>query len=237
MGADRGRGGGHTDRAQAGVRHAAYRGPADDRGHPDDGRGCRDQRCPQPRHGEDRPDGHHRVRRREQHDVGVRERVEHPRRRPRLLGPDRDDLLGRGGGAHPQPPLLEVHGPPPLLGVDDHMCLDPVVAHRQQTQPRLPPLAQRRGHVGERIAGGEHLGADEMGGEVAVAEPEPGRADAVGCQLFGHGERLLVPAPAPLGGDPPAEGVHDRVEVGADTQAVQGDVVTGVADHRDVGVG
>ena len=47
---------------------------------------------------------------------------------------------------------------------------------------------------------------------------------------------LVRAAPALLLVDAPAEGVHDGVEVGADVQAVQGDVVGGVADDRDLGV-
>ena len=50
-------------------------------------------------------------------------------------------------------------------------------------------------------------------------------------------EGLLRPAPALLLVDAAAERVHHGVQVGADLQAVEADVVTGVADDGDLGVG
>ena len=76
-----------------------------------------------------------------------------------------------------------------------------------------------------------------MGGVVTVAEGEPGRAGAVGGQLVADGERLVGAPPALLGVDPAAEGVHDGIQVRADAQAMQRDVVAGVADDGDLGVG
>ena len=114
--------------------------------------------------------------------------------------------------------------------VDDDVGLDPVVGDRQQRDAGLPAVAQRGGDVGERVAGAQHAGADEVGGDVAVAEAEPRRVGAVGGQLVAHRPGLARPAPAALGVDAAAEGVHAGVEVGADAQAVQPDVVADV-DH------
>ena len=87
------------------------------------------------------------------------------------------------------------------------------------------------------IAGIHQLGPDEVGGDVPVAEGEPERLDPVRPQLVQHAPGLAGPAPAALGVGAAAEGVHHGVEVGADPQPVQGDVVGGVDDDRDVGVG
>ena len=74
-----------------------------------------------------------------------------------------------------------------------------------------------------------------MGAEIAVAEREPGRV-AVRRRLLQHPPGLVGPAPAAGLVVAAAQGVHHGVQVGADPQAVQGDVVPGVADDRDVGV-
>ena len=50
-------------------------------------------------------------------------------------------------------------------------------------------------------------------------------------------ERLRVPPPALVLVDAAAQGVHDGVEVRADAQAEQRDVVAGVADDGDLGLG
>ncbi len=73
-----------------------------------------------------------------------------------------------------------------------------------------------------------------MRGHVAVAEGEPVRPRVVGDQLGGDLERLPGPAPPLLLVHTAPQRVHDGVEVGADPQAVQGDVVRGVADHGDL---
>jgi hypothetical protein len=76
-----------------------------------------------------------------------------------------------------------------------------------------------------------------MGRKVAVAETEPRHRLAVGPELFLDRERLVGAPPTLSLCDAAAERVHHRVEVRADAQPVQGDVVTGVADHRHVSVG
>ena len=115
------------------------------------------------------------------------------------------------------------------------MGLDPVVAHRDEPDPGLPARAERGGDRREGVAGVEHLGADQVGGGVAVAETEPVGLDAVGGELLLDHEGLVLAPPAALGADPAAERVHDGVEVRAHLQTEQPDVVTGVADDGDGG--
>ena len=105
----------------------------------------------------------------------------------------------------------------------------------------VTPGSQRRHRAAvtsqSGIARREHLAAYDVGGEVAVTEPEPGRPDAVERELVAYGVGLVGPAPALFLVDATAEGVHDRVQVGADPQPEKGDVVGGVADHGDLRVG
>jgi hypothetical protein len=106
--------------------------------------------------------------------------------------------------------------------------------HRQQPDPGLPPGAQRLGHRGEREAGVEHPGPDEVRGQVAVAEAEPRLLHAVRRELLLGVPGLVGAAPAALGVDAAAEGVHHGVEVGADLQPVEPEVVGGVGHDRHV---
>ncbi len=219
------------------VGHPAHRRVTDDGGEADDryprlGDGFAD-----PGHGEDGPDGHDGVRRREEDDVGSGDGLQDARRRLGLLGADGHDGLRRDGGAQLHPVLLEVNGPALAVDVDRHMRLDPVVGHRQQPDARFPARTERLGDGAQGIARAEHLRTDDVGGEVAVAEPEPLGADAVRREFLLDVEALVGTAPALLLVDATAEGVHHGVEVGADLEAEQMDVVTGVADHRDVRVG
>ena len=121
--------------------------------------------------------------------------------------------------------------------VDDDVGLDAVVGGGQQRDPGLPAVAQRGGDVGERVARAQHAGAHEVGGGVAVAEAEPVGVGAVRGELVAHGPGLARPAPAALGVDAAAEGVHAGVEIGADAQAVEPDVVADVDHGRDLDVG
>jgi len=117
------------------------------------------------------------------------------------------------------------------------MRLDRVVGHRQQPHARPPPPAEHLGDGGQRPALRQQLAAQDVGGEVPVAEREPVRAGAVGGEFGADAERLAVPPPALVLVDAAAQGVHDRVQVRADPQAEQGDVVARVPDDGDLGLG
>jgi len=218
---------------QAAVGHPAHDGAADDRGDADDAGGGARQRLPQARHTEDRADGDDGVGRRQQDGVGGGEGLDDPRSRPGGLDADLHERGRVQGGVVPDPPLLEVDGPPAAgVGIGhDHVGLDPLVAHRQEGDAGLPALRERRRDGRQRIAGVQHPGADEVGGQVPVAQPEPIGVGAVGRQLLLDRPALAGPAPAPLLVDAAAEGVHDRVEVRTDPQPVHRHVVAGV-DHR-----
>src|SRR3954453_13728599 len=153
--------------------------------------------------------------------------------RPGPSHPDREDPPRRPRGVQPDPPLLEVDRAQPLRVLDLDVRLDPLVGHRQQPDAERgqpPALAQPRRDLRQRQALAEQPGADDVRGEVAVAEGEPVRTLAVGGELPGYREPPVRPAPPLALVDAAAQGVHDGVEVGADPQAVQRDVVGGVAD-------
>ncbi|MCO5606194.1 hypothetical protein L7F22_060381 [Adiantum nelumboides] len=226
-----------ADRGQARVGHAPHRRPAHDRGQPDDLRRRRHEGLGHAGDGDDRADRDDRVRRGDEHDVGVGDRGPGVREDRGLVGADRGEPVRLRGGPVPDPPLLEVDRD--LRGlldrgrvrvVDHDVGLDAVVGGRQQPHARLPAVTQRLGDLRQRVAGTQHPGADEVGGDVAVTQPEPGRLGAVGLQLGLDRPRLVRAAPALLGVDAAAEGVHAGVEIGADPQAVQPDVVADV-DH------
>jgi hypothetical protein len=120
--------------------------------------------------------------------------------------------------------------------------LDPVVRHREEShrlavQGSEPAAAERLGDLRQRVAGLEHLGADQVGRDVAVPEAEPRRLDAVRLELRARAPRLVAAAPPALDVDAVTEGVHHGVEVGADLEAVDPPVVGGVGHDGDLGVG
>jgi hypothetical protein len=142
----------------------------------------------------------------------------------------------------PDEVLLE---PDFTLADDDHSGLDPVIAHREHPQRETPRRRDLRGHLRERGALAETMSAIEVGREVTIAEPEPRRARArreradiaVSLQRVHRAPCLPDETPACLGVDRPGERVRDGVEIGADVEAVQHDVVAGVDDRRDLGGG
>ena len=138
----------------------------------------------------------------------------------------------RGGqrGAVPDPPLLEVD----LAAVGgDHVRLDLVVGHRQERHARRPPLGEAGRDLRQRQPGPEQLGPGQVGRQVQVAEREPLPAEAVRRQVVAGPPALVATAPALLLVHRTAERVHQRVEVGADADAVQPHVVARVRDDGD----
>ena len=170
------------------------------------------------------------------------ERFEHTRSRTSPIDAVESDALHGHAVPSPDEVLLE---PDLTLAGDDHACLDPVIAHREHARREPPRRSDLRGHVRERGALIEAMGAIEVGREVTIAEAEPGRASArrertdiaVALQRVHGAPRLTDEAPARLRVDRPGERVRDGVEVGADVKAVQHDVVAGVDDRGDLGGG
>ena len=174
---------------------------------------------------------------RDQHDVCAEDRLEHARPGGGVVDPDLHERLGRQARAVLDPPLLEVDRAAPFVRLHDDVRLAALVGHRQQPDAGLPPLAQRRGHLGQRVAGVEHPGADEVGRDVEIAEAEPGRFGTVVRQLVLDPPALVLASPAAFVIGAAAEGVHHAVEIGTDAQSVQRDVVAGVHDRGQVVVG
>ena len=197
-----------ADRGEHPVGHAAHRSAADDRRQAD--HGCR-RRRPAPRAcpGTDSTvpmlttglDGGSSTR------SAVANASSTPGPGVAVVGADGHDLVRLRLGVQPHPVLLEVHRAPSAGGgvvVDDDVGLDPVVAHRQQRHAEVgetPATAQGRGDLAQRVARVEHLGADDVGGDVAVTEAEPGRLHAVGRELLLDHEasRRRGPSPGPRG--------------------------------------
>ncbi len=163
------------------------------------------------------------------------DRLEHSGRGLRLVRTDVRETVRGHLRPVADPPLLEVDcRSARRLGIGDHdVGLAAVVGDGQQAHARLPAVAQCLGDRGERISGAQHLGADEVGGDVAVAQAEPVRLRAVRGEFLLGIPRFADASPATLGVDAAAEGVHAGVEVGADAQAVHPDVVTDVDDRGD----
>ena len=111
------------------------------------------------------------------------------------------------------PPLLEVDRLPGAVQVDDDVRLAAVVGHRQQPTPGCHRSHRAAMTSVQRVAGVEHPGADQVGGEVEIAQLEPGRLGAVGVQLVLHPPRLAGASPAAVVVVHLAEGVHAAVEV------------------------
>ena len=193
----------------------------------------RAQCAPDPGNGQDRADAHHRIGRRQQHHVGGFDGLGDAGARGGLVGADEREAVGRHLRAVAHPPLLEVDGPllPVVRIADDDVGFAAVVAGRQQPRAGLPPVAQRLGHLRQRIAGAQHLAADQMGGQVAVAKAEPIRLHAVGGEFLFGVPGFVAMTPAAFGVDAAAQGVHAGVEVRADPHAVHPGVVADVDDR------
>ena len=115
-----------------------------------------------------------------------------------------------------------------------HMGLYPVVAGRDHPDSGLPARAQGLGDRGQRVSGVEHPGTHQVRSHVLVAEAEPGGLGAVGGELLLHRPGLADAAPAPFRVRAGAQRVHDAVQIRADPQTVQGDIISDVDDGGDL---
>jgi hypothetical protein len=144
---------------------------------------------------------------------------------------DRFDVVP---GAATDPVLLEVEVHLPSRRDHVEPGLHPSIGHREDRGLDPEPFGDPRGHRGEREPVRERACAEQMGPEVKVAQPEPGRLGVQGAELLGRPERLVAPAPSALALEDVAEPVDDRVEVRAHPEAVDVEVIAGVHDRRDV---
>ena len=81
---------------------------------------------------------------------------------------------------------------------DDDVCFAPVVTRGQQAGAGRPAVAQRLGHLRQRVTRAQHLAADQMGGQVAVAESEPVGLHAVSGEFLLGVPGFVLVAPAPF---------------------------------------
>src|SRR6266540_463703 len=216
------------------VRHAAHRGATDDRRDRHGlGGGVLDGGA-DPGHGQDGRDRHHRVGGAEDDAVRAGDGFEQSWRGPRPLDPREGDAQHRVTRLASHPVLLkaEVLGAVPALDLDPG--LDRLVAHGQQADRHPQPAAQLGGGLAEGGAHGQQPGAQQVGGDVTVAEPEPRRL-AQPLDRSEHIPGLTGQAPAALLVGKAGEGVGDRVQVWRDGQAVKAQVVTGIADDEELG--
>ena len=212
---------------QEAVGRALHRGPGDDRGNghavPPSGL----DRRPQTGHGEHRSDGHERVGRGDDDPFGVGQGGEGGGGGVGVLHAGEAD----GGGLDVVVAAHEVVLEADLALVHDRdHGPDGIVAHGHQRQAQVPGGDDLAGDLGQGGALPQPLGPVEVGTQVPIAQVEPGHPAVAPEGLHGL-PGLADQAPAGLGVDRPGQGVGDRVDVGADVQAVQLDIVAGV-DHR-----
>ena len=164
------------------------------------------------------------------------ERLEHARRGPGALGaveahrrrtggsarsPTNHSCIASSSAARPsRSTVMRVRTGSSVIGSE---------RARRPTRPRVISAVTAESGAPAR----RRCGAEEVGREVLVAEPEP-RGDVVAVERVERGERLALEAPALRGVRRAGERVGDRVEVGGDVQPVELVVVGGVHDRDDV---
>jgi hypothetical protein len=139
-----------------------------------------------------------------------------------------------GAGLARDPVLLEADVLWAVRAVHLDPGLDLLVAHGHQPHRHAEPAADLGGGLAQGRALGEQAGAQQVGGDVTVAEAEPGRL-AEPIERAEDVPGLAGETPAALLVGEPGEGVGDGVQVGGDRQPVQAEVVTGVPDDQKVG--
>ena len=120
-----------------------------------------------------------------------------------------------------------------LAGIGPDPRAQPVVGGRHEVARHAQRGSHLRGGIGQGGSVAHEAGAAHVGGQVRITNAEPGLL-AVSLELRHGGERVPGHAPALLAVRDAGQGVHDRVEVRADEQAVVLGVVRHVDDHRQV---
>ncbi len=166
----------------------------------------------------------------------VRQGLDHARGGPGGLRPPVAHPLHLVPSPAGHPVLLEVEVEPLPLGGDLHAGRHGVVGHGDQSARDAEGVAEGGGRLRERCPSAEEVAPEEVGGEVEVTEREPGLPTQA-AQLLQDAEGLIGAAPAPLSVRQVGEPVRDRVEIGGDVQAVEGEVVSGVDHDREVVAG
>src|ERR1043166_1174800 len=147
--------------------------------------------------------------------------------RSRLRGALVGQFLDFRCAALAQEIILEVE---PSLG-GPHARAHAILAHREDARGEAEPAAEIAGDVRERLARRAPARALDMGGEVAVAELEPSLA-AERRQRRHEGPSFLAPPPALLRIAHAGERVHERVEIGRNSEPKMLEVVARVGDDN-----
>ena len=108
-----------------------------------------------------------------------------------------------------------------------------IIGHRNQMDADTEAGSQLAGHHAEAGSLGQALSAVAVGGQVFVAQIEP-RHSTERAERFHDPPGLPGQTPSCLGVDGTGEGVHHRVQVRGDVQAVEVGVVADVDDGGDV---
>ncbi len=208
----------------------------DDRAHPDHTVTTGDERVADAGHCEDRADRDHRVARAHEDGFGVVQRVEHAGSRGGLIGAVEAHVHHGRFAAFAYEPLLhgQLGGAGRARGLRGDAGGDPVVTHGQQPGLEVPGRGDSGGRLAERVAGHQALGAEEVRGEVPVAQSEPG-VGAVPVEGVDRGEGLPGQAPSGVGVLRTGQRVGHGIEVGTDEEPVEPVVVGGVHDDGDLG--
>ena len=150
---------------------------------------------------EDRADRDHRVRRAHEHRLGGPERVEHARRGPGVVGAVEAHAASPRVRALPHEPLLHRElGPVARRRVRTVMRVrtrSSVIGSRRTSSPQAAAISAVTSESG--APGAEPLGAEEVGGEVLVAEAEP-RVGVVALQARRGWRRSRPRGPSPARG-------------------------------------
>src|SRR5438552_2605905 len=156
---------------------------------------------------------------------------------PYRRGPEVEDL-----GGQPEPSFEALHegvGDENLepqrvelaVGCHDHGA-EAVVAHGDDRARDSQAPGQLGRDLGQPFARPQPLGAEDVGGEVAVTELEPRRL-AVALEQVQGLKAFRVQSPAQVTIDEARQGVEHGVDIGADVEAPELLVVPGVADNGE----
>lgn len=169
--------------------------------------------------------------------IGLDDRRQHAGGRDRLAQPALKELTRRYLSPVAHPPLLKMDEFARRVFIcrlgEAHVSFYRLIAHRQQANPRLPAPTEKCGRLAQALAARQQVAAHDMGCQIEVAEGKPVETAPIGGDFHRGTAGLIRSSPALLLGNSSPEGVHDRVEVGADSQPVEGEIVADVGDHGD----
>ena len=187
------------------------------------------------------PIAHHGVRGREQHQVGVADRLDDAGCRRAAVQADEDQVRARGRRRAAGSSTPGSAAPRGRWGSRGRRPRRGSRPGRRTSAAGVTPGCQRRHSASVTAESGKPASSIWVRTRWVATSRSP-RPNQVGSTPYAarsvlDAPGLLAPAPAALEVDAVAEGVHHGVEVGADLQAVHPDVVGGVGHDGDLRVG